>query len=372
MFRPQIQKTRVMVILTALIMAMVYWAINSYERKPTYGYKLKKNAVNIMEKSIESLRSEFISRKINTGEDSLSYGSFLIGPQKSIIKTTSGSLISKQSVLNPDFGAMITEMLIELEIEKGNKVALSYTGSYPGANLAVLSALEAMDVSAVIISSCGSSQYGATHPECTWIDMETYLNKQNVYSNSSSLASIGGGFDLGTQLGTLGKNVCESSIYNNKIELLNIENSHNNIQKRMDHFLSGRDDGISLFINVGGGVYSTGDSLQRSNTPAGIIYPGDIAGNSNGTVIERFLDMDIPVININHINILSEWYELPYPPKRNHRYGAGSLFYSQKQYNPVVILIAFCISTGTVLAVGIMSHNEIKRRMHSSEPESFL
>ena len=139
----------------------------------------------------------------------------------------------------------------------------------------------------------------------------------------------------------------------------------------MDHFLSGRDE-ISLFINVGGGVYSTGDSLQRSNTSAGIIYPGDIAGNSNGTIIERFLDMDIPVININHINILSEWYELPYPPKRNYRYGTGSLFYSQKQYNPVVILIAFCISTGTVLAVGIMSHNEIKKRMHSSEPESFL
>ena len=98
MFRPQIQKTRVMVILTALIMAMVYWAINSYERKPTYGYKLKKNAVHIMKNSIESLRSEFISRKINTGEDSLTYGSFLIGPQKSIIKTTSGSFISKLSV----------------------------------------------------------------------------------------------------------------------------------------------------------------------------------------------------------------------------------------------------------------------------------
>ena len=371
MFRPQIQKTRVMVILALLVMAMVYWAVNSYERKPTYGFDIKKKAVDIMVGGIELLRSAFIAKGINSGADSLSFGSFLIGPSESIIQTTSGSLISKQSALNPDFGAMITEMLIELEIKKGNKVALSYTGSYPGANLAVLSALEAIDVSAVIISSCGSSEYGATHPEFTWIDMETHLAKQNIFSNASTLASIGGGFDLGTQLVTQGKKVCESSIYNNKIELLNIENPHNNIQKRMDHFLAGRDD-ISLFINVGGGVYSTGDSLQRSNTPAGIIYPGDIPGNSNGTIIERFLDMSIPVININHINILSEWYELPYPPKRNYQYGSGSLFYSQKQYNPVVILIAFCISTGAVLAVGIKSHNEIKKRMYSSEPESFL
>ena len=371
MFRHQIQKTRVMVSLALIVLVMVYWAVNSYERKPTYGFDMKKKTVEIMVDSIEILRSAFIAKGINSGEDSISYGSFLVGLQKSLIQTTSGSLISKQSVLNPDFGAMITEMLIELEIKKGNKVALSYTGSYPGANLAILSALEVMDVSAVIISSCGSSEYGATHPEFTWIDMETHLAKQNIFSNSSTLASIGGGFDLGTQLVTQGKKVCESSIYNNKIELLNIENPHNNIQKRMDHFLAGRDD-ISLFINVGGGVYSTGDSLQRSNTPAGIIYPGDMPGNSKGTVIERFLDMSIPVININHINILSEWYELPYPPRLNYQYGSGSLFYSEKQYNPVVILMAFFISTGTVLAVGIMSHNEIKKRMHSSEPESFL
>ena len=139
----------------------------------------------------------------------------------------------------------------------------------------------------------------------------------------------------------------------------------------MDHYTAGRNE-ISLFINVGGGVYSTGDSLQRSNTPAGIIYPGDMPGNSKGTVIERFLDMDIPVININHINILSEWYELPYPPKQNYLPGTGSLFYSQKQYNPVVILLTFFISLVTVLVVGIVSHNELKRRMHSSEPESFL
>jgi len=371
MFRPQIQKTRVMVGLTFLIMAMVYWAVNSYERKPTYGHKVKKNAVEIMERSIEALRREFIARNLNTGEDSLSFGSFLIGPSKSIIRTTSGSLISKQSVLNPDFSAMITEMLIELEIEKEDKVVLSYTGSYPGANLAVLSALEVMDISATIISSCGSSEYGATHPEFTWIDMETYLANLNIFSNSSTLASIGGGFDLGTQLKPQGKKVCESSIYNNKIELLNIENSHKNIQKRMNHFAADRDD-ISLFINVGGGVFSIGDSLQRRNTLTGIIYPGDMPGNSQGTVLERFLNGGIPVININHINILSEWYELPYPPKRNYRYGTGSLFYSQKQYNPLVILIAFIISSGTVLTVGIISHNEIKKRMHSSEPESFL
>ena len=371
MFRPQIQKTRVLLGLAILTIAMVYWAVNSYERHPTYGYDLKKKAVDIMVHGIESLRSEFIAKGTNKGEDSISFGDFLIGPQHSIIQTTSGSLISKQSVLNPDFAAMIAEMLMELEIDSSNHVAVSYTGSYPGANLALLSALEALEVKASIISSCSSSEYGATHPDLTWIHMENYLYSSGIISNKSRLASIGGGFDLGTQLQARGKKVCESSIYSYKIELLNIGDPSENINQRIKYFQNEQND-ISLFINVGGGIYNTGDSLKRKDTPAGIIYPGDITSAAAGTVIERFLEQDIPVININHIHILTEWYDLPYPPEKKNQIKMGSLFYSKKQYNLAVILTAFFIAAGTVLSVGIISHREIKKRIHSSEPESIL
>ena len=64
MFRPQIQKTRVLLGLSVPTMGMVYWAVNSYERHPTYGYELKNKAVDIMEKGVESLRSEFIKKGI--------------------------------------------------------------------------------------------------------------------------------------------------------------------------------------------------------------------------------------------------------------------------------------------------------------------
>ena len=46
--------------------------------------------------------------------------------------------------------------------------------------------------------------------------------------------------------------------------------------------------------------------------------------------------------------------------------------YSKKQYNRKVILLAFIISSGAVLATGLISHREIKERMHSSEPESII
>ena len=66
---------------------------------------------------------------------------------------------------------------------------------------------------------------------------------------------------------------------------------------------------IDLFINVGGGIYTTGDSLKRNSLQVGIIYPGDINIDINQTVLERFLDLEIPVINISNIERLSEWYK---------------------------------------------------------------
>ena len=65
----------------------------------------------------------------------------------------------------------------------------------------------------------------------------------------------------------------------------------------------------------------------------GIIYPGDINLDINQTVLEGFLDKDIPAININHIKRLMEWYELPYPPNNKNKIITGILFYSQKKYN---------------------------------------
>ena len=88
--------------------------------------------------------------------------------------------------------------------------------------------------------------------------------------------------------------------------------------------------------------------------------------------MEEFLEKDMPILNINKIENLTDWYNLPYPQDDNYKYGMGSLFYSQKQYNPVVFLIALLIVSGSVITIGIISYREIKERMHSSEPESII
>ena len=73
MFRPQIQKTRVLAILALLNIVMVYWALNSYERHRTFGFDVKNKAVQIMESAINSLRIPFMQKAINEGKDSESF-----------------------------------------------------------------------------------------------------------------------------------------------------------------------------------------------------------------------------------------------------------------------------------------------------------
>ena len=50
MFRPQIQKTRVLFLLALLNMVMVYWAVNSYEQlgvDDAYGYGLSGSGLTV-------------------------------------------------------------------------------------------------------------------------------------------------------------------------------------------------------------------------------------------------------------------------------------------------------------------------------------
>ena len=68
------------------------------------------------------------------------YNSGLIGVESSAITTildnNSSMRDSKVISTNPNFAAFIIEMLYDAELEKGDTVAVSMTGSFPGANIA--------------------------------------------------------------------------------------------------------------------------------------------------------------------------------------------------------------------------------------------
>ena len=175
MFRPVIQKTRTLIVMASVNLLLVFWVFNSIvvEKSPSYDEKI--SAAKTMKKALSVLK-EFVKEKempIYRSIDPNMTG--LIFKEESLIRSSDGNLEDKQSTLKPNFAALVINEFEKAGLQKGDTVAISMTGSMPGANIAVLMACEAMSLHYVSISSLGASTSGATDMNLSWPKMEKIL-----------------------------------------------------------------------------------------------------------------------------------------------------------------------------------------------------
>ena len=89
----------------------------------------------------------------------------------------------------------------------------------------------------------------------------------------------------------------------------------------------------------------------------------------NESVVRYFAENDIPLIHILHI----KQFVKELIPFGSEKIPVGeSKIYKQEKYNLIINIVALFISLGSVVFIGIQSHNQIKKRMQSYEPESVL
>ena len=493
MFRPQIQKTNILLVMAFFNLAMVYWAINSVEIEPLPDrYQIKmKAASEIMEDAVEELEkyvpndkdrtliehikkwfgvepfgmwllgteelTEITSRNWNNyiwakdfefqdyGEDGCldpledgkggckdynpqdnnndpnkdnkysndDYDSLLYSfntlfkggefrekcPPSNDSTQWNGCYdkgeeekkrtkkLSKLSTLNPDFSAIVVSALIDEELDSTSTAAISFTGSFPGANIAVLSACESLGIKTRVISSIGASRFGATNPEYSWLDMQDRLVKSKIININKSKYSYGGENDRADGL--------DGKYFSDIIDRLSIQNSLmidtrtevENIDDRMAFY----GDEVDIFINVGGNVRSMGTHEIRdrvnSKYDGGLILGAEelkdfieenigIDLNYENTVLYEYLynvEDQIPILNLNNIKGITDEYKLPYPHNKSKiDIGTTNQYFKEIGYNPNVVFFALIFSLLNVIGVGIYSFIEIKKRMYSSEPDSIL
>ena len=380
MFRPQIQKTRVLVLIALFNLLMVYFSVNSKVKVYQIGYEHKILAAEIMQNFINEFKK---SINYNIADNDI-YNSGLLGLKTSIITTKeelfgSNILSSKVACTHPNFASAIVEMFYELDIKEGNVIAVSMTGSFPGANIALLSACKAMNIKPIITSSAGSSAWGANRPEFSWPAIESFLYKKKLIDYKSVAYSIGGGYDVGDNLQHEGNLLISDVIFNlidNKTEFVNESTLQDNIDKKLsiykDYY---KLSDYSVFVNIGGGSASLGYGIEKDTMKVGIISPLDIEyiewENFKHTIAHTFLSSDIPMINIKNINKLGAQYNL-YPPSLKNKIYKGALFIQYNNYNPIVILIGLISSLFIIVSIGFFSHLQIKRRMEEHEPDSVI
>ena len=375
MFRPQIQRTRVLFLIAIFNLTLVYFSATSKEYIKKDGLDEKLKSTSIMSSCFDTLLD------VSSGNNEDIYNTGLVGVSSSDITTIfdtgeKSMKNSKISCTHPNFAAFIVEKFQEIQLNAGDKVAISMTGSLPGANLAVISACEAMGLEPVIISSLGSSSWGANRTDLSWLEIESLLFNSKKINYKSVASSIGGENDLGDNLSDKGIEIIESVIAESDVEFVNEASLQDNIKKKIEIFKkNNKNFDYSAYVNIGGGSASVGYGDGKDSLKAGIIYP--IEKNIikydgfNNSIAKYFLDKGVPFVNIKNINLLAKSVGL-YPPDKSIEKNQGLLFYSIIDYNLFVIIVSIILSVLSIGGVGVYSHYEIKKRMREYDPDSIV
>jgi poly-gamma-glutamate system protein len=331
-----------LVFLAVLSLSLFFLAENSQTPRKADFYAEKVKAAELTQKAQDVIKQELARRGyvIDTQNDPNLSG--LIGPQYSLITTDRSNLKDKLISTNPNGAAVLVDMLHKAGAMPGDPVAVMFSGSFPATSIAVLAACKVMDLKPVIITSVGSSSYGANWDDFTWLDMESVLAKSELWSYKSIAASYGGDNDQGRGLSPEGRQFLDEAIKRAGIEFINSPDEKDpanslqeNVKKRIKIFDREKGDKkYAAVINVGGGLAAVG-SVQNGK----LIPPGFSVSLRNRDfpakgVINILAQKRIPIIHLLDMSRFAELYDLPLEVTPEPEIGQGPVFVKQ-QYSIV-------------------------------------
>lgn len=318
----------------------------------------KLEAARLMQAGMEQIR-EYRVRNIGPVDLEVDpTGSGMVGLSSSPVTTNTGSLPAKRTTINPNWAAVVVDLLYAAGVQQGDTIALGFSGSFPALNLASLCAAQVMRLEVVAIASVGASSWGANVPGLTWLDMERILNKQDVLSVHSVAASLGGTRDRAVGMGKTGRRRLEQVVHRAGIEFIETPEEIQSIDRRMDLYrLHARGAPIAAYVNVGGSLVSIGPKpvkqvyrpgLNRSLPPRAALID---------SVIQRFIRSGVPVINLSKIVPLAETYGFPIEPTTLPNVGEG-LVYARQEVNLWIatgVLVLIAASLVALLRLDVVS-----------------
>lgn len=357
-----------------IVISVIFFIIQkaTLQEKPVRYYKLKKKASEQTYTAFKMLKEEFLERggEIDPVNDPGETG--LIGVRISSITTSEGDLSAKITAINPNFSSLFVDIFKKLRLKKGDYIAVGMTGSFPGLNISLIIALQTLGLKPIIITSAGSSGWGANLPFWTYLDMENFLYKKGLIKHKTVAASLGGGDDIGRGLEQEGRELLKKAIDRNNIEIfINEIPLEKAVERRMKIYDSLSKEKIKLFINIGGGIANFGVSDLYYYLKPGLNYPYDrkidfkllpVKG-----VIVRFLERGIPVLNMHNIVDIAKKYKMPVAPAAIPEPAEGNLFF-QKKYSTISLLIqlfVFMVIIFIILKIDFFYFIRAKRKEES-------
>jgi len=321
--------TPVLVGLAGLSVVLYALAEKSIAPVHAMAYRKKLEAVRLVQQAERVIARSKMARGITVDRKNDPEGFGVIGPQFSLVTTDRGAQSAKMLAAHPNFAAAVIQMMLKAGVGPGDLVAVGMTGSLPGLNLATLAACRAIGAEPITITSVGSSMFGATDPNLTWLDMETVLERAGVWPYRSFAASLGGGGDVGRGLSPTGRQLLADAIERNGVRALEAPSLLEAVHQRMalyDSVARSRGKVVKLYVNVGGGLASLGGSQNGRLIPSGLSRR--LAGRTypNRGVINFYAERGVPVVHLLHVRSLANEFDIIDAGANAVPVGRGPLF----------------------------------------------
>jgi poly-gamma-glutamate system protein len=242
----------------------------------------------------------------------------LIGGEMTPLVTTLGSLEAKRIAANPLWAAALTRQLSAAGIGPGDLMAAGFSGSFPGLNLAVAMAAQALGADLIAISSVTASTWGANQPGFTWPEIECRLVPRQMPRASIAIAAGGAG-DIATDLEDEGQRMAWS-IRDRSAECLGAavlrpSDFQDAIRQRLSAYrraANGRP--IALYVNVGGTAASLGESNAVLRLRSGFVRALPFDRSENRGVMARFAEQGVRVLTLLNVRDLAIRWGIPLTP----------------------------------------------------------
>lgn len=319
------------------------------------GYQVKVRASRLMQRGMDILRDEYLARGLQVDPDIDANLAGIIGLPSSGITTVTGSLRDKVLSTNTDMAALIVELLMKAGVKKGDTVAIGETGSFPALNLAAVVAVENLGATPAVISSVGASNWGATNPEFTWLDMEKILAERGIIHVRSVSVSLGGSDDKGMGMTPEGLQQAHQTIARNRIPLTTHSSTgglEEAVMNRVQIYKSNVSGPVKAYINIGGGIVSLG-LLEERQLPPGLTISTRADILNTRSVGLYFLSQKVPVINLDNIGRIAARYGIRGSAGRESGMRRAELYYKSNMLRfasgsalGIILILLYLVGTG--------------------------
>lgn len=332
----KIGKTKVLSLILIILICNIFIMETTKAIKKTDYYDDQIKASEMM-----SLMTRRIKEyKIELGLDIYEYDyhdTGLLGDDTSKITTSLGNLEAKRSTTNPDMAALVLRLFKEAGLKKGDKIGVGLSGSFPGANIAVLAASEVMDLDLIIISSVGSSNYGANQPNLSFPKMLYLLNKEGFTKYNSELVTIGGDNDAGEGIDKEALDYILNEYYDYGLNVMIEPDFNTNLEKKIEFYNS-----INGYVAVGGNISFLGISQKDISSRYGLLNKDIVRKhdfNEKDGLLDYYLSLEIPTIHILNIKKIFADYNMEYDPVDLKIIGESNVYYQYK-YNKIPTIVS--------------------------------